>query len=119
MARILHIDDEPVVRLVVQTTLKTVGHVVVSVPRAEEGLALLTGGELFDLILLDLWLPGMDGNGFLEALRDHANHPPVLLMTGFTGDLRDPDRVVAVIEKPPASARLLSEIHRALNPKEA
>lgn len=63
---------------------------VQTVPSGEEALAHLDGGILFDLIILDLHLPGMDGITALAALR-RRTAVPVLALSRRTGsgvDLR-------------------------------
>ncbi len=41
----------------------------------------LASVEPYDLIILDLMLPGMDGLTLCKKLRDHGNHTPVLILT--------------------------------------
>lgn len=58
--RILIVDDEPNVRLVFRTALESAGNVLST---AEDGAAALDelGQSPYDLVLLDLHMPGMDG----------------------------------------------------------
>ena len=67
-------DDEPGIRESLGSILKEEGYFVEAVGSAEEALERVASGEL-ELILLDVWLPGMDG---LEALSriQSAPHPP-------------------------------------------
>ncbi len=78
--RVLIVDDEPNVRLMLRTTLESVGYTVVE---AEEGLRALERlrKEPSDLILLDLLMPKMDGMELLRRLRADANPTPVVILT--------------------------------------
>ena len=70
--RILVIEDDPLVAEVVVTGLRDAGFVVDRVDSAESAdTALVT--EHFDLIVLDLGLPGRDGLQFLSSLRRGGN----------------------------------------------
>jgi two-component system nitrogen regulation response regulator NtrX len=80
MANILIIDDEPSIRTTLSNILKDEGHETVACESGEEGLARFARDD-FDLILLDLWLPGMDGMMVLERLRA-AGAPPVIVISG-------------------------------------
>ena len=63
--RILVVDDEPGIRQSLGGVLEDEGYSVASVESGEACLETLAGGE-FEVALLDIWLPGMDG---LEVLR--------------------------------------------------
>ncbi|MGZ8866914.1 MAG: sigma-54-dependent transcriptional regulator [Thermoanaerobaculia bacterium] len=80
MAHILIIDDEPSIRTTLSNILKDEGYQTVACESGEEGLAQFARDD-FDLILLDLWLPGMDGMTVLERLRA-AGAPPVIVISG-------------------------------------
>jgi CheY-like chemotaxis protein len=60
VARILVVEDNPVNLELVRDILEAHGHEVLEAANATDGLALLSG-ELPDLILMDIQLPGMDG----------------------------------------------------------
>ncbi|MFQ5829774.1 MAG: response regulator [Candidatus Methylomirabilia bacterium] len=80
--RILVVEDDLPVRDLVQAYLETAGSTPVVFPNAEEALEQLA--EAFDLILCDLYLPGIDGLAFYQEVV--ARHPALrrrfLLMTG-------------------------------------
>jgi PAS domain S-box-containing protein len=67
-ARILVIDDEPLVRRAIARSLER-EHDVVTVETAAEALARIEGGEAFDLILCDLMMPEMTGMEMAARLR--------------------------------------------------
>ncbi len=80
--RILMIEDEPRVADFVRRGLRTEGWAVETVPSAEEGLAMLTAGQ-YDLILLDVLLPGMSGEALCRHLRAIRNDVPILMLSAL------------------------------------
>lgn len=80
-AQILVVDDEQNIRLMLEPMLQLAGYDVRSVGSAEEALALSEEAD-FDLVLLDVRLPGMDGLQALSALRGTQPAPDVLMMSG-------------------------------------
>jgi CheY-like chemotaxis protein len=72
-ARVLIVDDEPMVAHNLQVFLEDEGMVVTAVDSAEAALALVRKGVEYDVCIMDLRLPGMDGNRGIQAL--HALRP--------------------------------------------
>ncbi len=72
--RVLVIDDEPDVRMLVETVLRDAGQIPMSAENGEEALA-LAAREPPDLILLDKLMPVMDGTAFAKAYRAAVAHP--------------------------------------------
>ena len=66
--RILIVDDEPGVRQSLSGVLRDEGYAVEAVASGEACLDRMTKGGI-DLIVLDVWLPGMDGLATLTRLR--------------------------------------------------
>ncbi len=116
--RILIIDDEEIVHASLKKILTRAGHQIESVFLAKEGLERLTE-EQFDLIIVDLMMPEMNGIQFLEQLRQSGSRIPVLMVTGY------PTISTAVkalrlgamdyIAKPFTRKELLSPVQRALS----
>lgn len=84
-SRILIVDDEPNVRLLFRTTLEAAGHDVSEAPDGESALHALNADPA-DLIVLDLRMPGMDGNAVLRRLRENGDSTPVVIVTAH-GDV--------------------------------
>src|SRR5258708_20203346 len=82
-SRILVVEDESKVARALREGLERQGHQVVIAPTGEEGFFLVNAEE-FDLIILDLMLPGRDGLQVLSTLRKHGLETPVLNLTPRT-----------------------------------
>jgi len=80
-ASILVVDDEKMIRLLFKETLEELGHRVIVAGTASEGLELVKQQD-FDLVFLDLKMPGMDG---AELFRQIKAIKPKLLVTIITG----------------------------------
>jgi two-component system copper resistance phosphate regulon response regulator CusR len=78
--RLLVVEDELKLAQYLQKGLSENGHVVDLARDGIEGRRLATGGE-YDLVLLDLMLPGVDGFGVLAAIRAANRRLPVLMLT--------------------------------------
>jgi len=79
---ILMIEDEPRVTDFVRRGLRTEGWVVETAQSAEDGLALLNAGQ-YDLVLLDVLLPGMSGEELCRHLRAIRNDVPILMLSAL------------------------------------
>ena len=82
MRRILVIEDEPDLLELIRFNLETKGYQVEGVDNANDALILLEEVH-FDLILLDLMLPGLQGDQFLRLLRnmDRVADTPVMIVS--------------------------------------
>jgi DNA-binding response OmpR family regulator len=78
--RILVIEDEPKVGQALREGLQAEGYEVVLAETGEDGF-FLASNRVFDLIVLDVMLPGRDGLEVLDALRKQSISTPVLLLT--------------------------------------
>jgi len=78
--RLLVVEDEPKLASYLSKGLSEHGHVVDVASDGVEGRHLATGGD-YDLVLLDVMLPGVDGFGVLRAIRAQRSHLPVLMLT--------------------------------------
>ena len=80
---VLVVDDDPVTRHLLKSTLETAGFVVATATDGVEALryARRTGADAPDLILLDVWMPKMSGLDVLTQLRADGMQPRVVVMT--------------------------------------
>ena len=81
MPRVLIVDDEDGIRRSLKGVFEDEGHVADGAPSGEECLRMLEGGE-YDLILLDVWLPGIDGLETLRRIRQTNADIAVLMISG-------------------------------------
>ncbi|MFZ9395892.1 MAG: response regulator, partial [Erythrobacter sp.] len=63
--------------------LSGAGYEVTACSDGEEGLAAITRGETFDLVVSDVVMPGMDGPAMARAIRQLQPDLPVLFMSGY------------------------------------
>ncbi|MDR1098227.1 MAG: response regulator transcription factor [Tannerella sp.] len=77
--KILIVDDEPVIREVLEFNLKSEGFDVAGAESAEEAMAKMDAG--YSLILLDVMMGGMSGYKFAETLRNQHNQTPIIFLT--------------------------------------
>jgi two-component system response regulator AtoC len=82
--KVLIIDDEKLVRWSLQQKLSKEGYEVESAPTGEEGLNLLRE-DGYELVLLDLRLPGMDGVQTLREIKKLEREIGVVMLTADTG----------------------------------
>ncbi len=78
--KILVVEDEKKVANFVKKGLQEEGYAVDLAPNGEEGLELASGND-YDLIVLDIYLPKMDGLAVLRKLREQGVRAAVLLLT--------------------------------------
>jgi two-component system OmpR family response regulator len=78
--RLLLVEDDPKIALFVKTGLKEAGFAVDHVVDGEDGLHLALT-EPYDLAVIDLMLPTVDGLTIIKEMRDHEIHTPVLILS--------------------------------------
>jgi two-component system KDP operon response regulator KdpE len=117
--RILVVDDEPQIRRVMRTTLTANGYEVSDARTGEEAVEKL-GKERFDLILLDVNLPGMNGLEASRMIRSGTLVPDVAIIMLTIRDA-EKDKVEALdagaddyVVKPFSTPELLARIRAAL-----
>lgn len=77
---LLVVDDDERIRSLLQQFLVQDGYLISTAENAEQARILLSGIE-FDLIILDVMMPGQDGVSFTGELRNLGNNTPILLLT--------------------------------------
>jgi two-component system nitrogen regulation response regulator NtrX len=117
---ILLVDDEIGIQQSLRAVLRDEGYKVEVAGSGEECLALLEGKD-FELILLDIWLPGMDGMETLESIRKMKSDAAVVMISGH-GTIETAVRATKLgafdfIEKPLSIEKTLLVIKNALEHK--
>jgi DNA-binding response OmpR family regulator len=115
--RILIVEDEVPMRAALEQTLRSEGFTVASAADGEAGLERACS-EPFDLILLDVMMPKLDGYAVCRSLRQHGCDAPVLMLTA-KGQVDD--RVTGLdsgaddyLTKPFSLKELLARVHALL-----
>jgi PAS domain S-box-containing protein len=113
-ARVLVVDDEPLVRDVVCRMLVDVGYVAHAASDGPAALALL-GSEPVDAVVLDLSMPGMSGHQVLAAIRAEQPSLPVIVVSGQAGDRVDEHAATGFLPKPFHFDELIAALDAALH----
>ena len=128
MAKILVVDDDPAVQMTIRLLLERAGHSVAVAGDGHKGLAAFESGD-FDLLFLDIFMPGMDG---LETMRHvHRLRPtvPIVVISGrplVTDADAGPDFLamstklgaISSLPKPFKPAALLATVENCLKARE-
>jgi two-component system, chemotaxis family, chemotaxis protein CheY len=121
MARVLVVDDVPVVRLVIAKILRRAGHVVQEAGNGHDAVASLKAAKA-DAVVTDLWMPGSDGLSLIHAMKEGFPGIAVVAMTG--GSPRDSQElslrkaqeagVALILVKPIDKDELVTAVGQAL-----
>jgi len=79
--KLLLAEDNPVNRKVAEAILRRYGHQVSAAANGEQAVAAVLSGERFDLILMDVQMPGMDGLQATRLLRNRGYSLPIVALT--------------------------------------
>ena len=117
---ILVADDEPHIRRILQTLLETAAFQVDVQPDGTSALRALEGDSRYDLILLDIMMPGATGLEVLSHLREleHRKSTPVVILTA-KGQDADREQAFSLgandfLTKPFSPKKLLARINEIL-----
>jgi CheY-like chemotaxis protein len=122
--RALVIDDDSHVGAAIQAILSRRGYETVLATRSHAGIHTLQGSK-FDVAIVDVFLPGMNGLDAIDMIRQKAPSMPIVAMTGFRfRPAKDPDRdflslaaqrgATSCIRKPFTPQQLLDAINLSL-----
>lgn len=118
--RILVVDDEPSVLLLLEQVLGDVGYYVTLAANGRLALAQVRSRE-FDVVMLDLSLPDQDGMEVIRQIREDSPHTPILAMSGYmVGDM--PKMAMAAgatdtLQKPASPERILLTVYGLIQPR--
>jgi DNA-binding response OmpR family regulator len=83
MSRVLIVDDEPDILLLLRVALEARGHETALAADGDSAVRRVSK-EAFDVMLLDLMMPVLDGWGVLDALQSMPSHPRVIVVSART-----------------------------------
>jgi two-component system phosphate regulon response regulator PhoB len=112
---VLVVEDDHDFRSVLSWTLEEEGFEVIAARDGRDALEVLFGrGELPSLMLLDLWMPKMDGWRLLREIERRMPdlEMPIVVMTAVHSQTAKALNVAEVIEKPFSTAKLVSVVDR-------
>jgi DNA-binding NtrC family response regulator len=114
---VLIVDDESEIRESLQTLLEMEGFEVETAVSGEEGLSQMADRP-FDLVLLDLTLPGRNGMEVLSEIRAHDSRLPVIMITAY-GTVENAVRAMQsgaanFVQKPWDNEKLLADVRAAV-----
>jgi two-component system nitrogen regulation response regulator NtrX len=117
MAAILVVDDEPGVRASLSGVLRDEGYTVDAVESGEACLERL-GRQSYDVVVLDVWLPGMDGLATLTRMRERDHDAEVVIISGH-GSVEAAVRAIKMgaydfVEKPLSLDKTMLVVRNAL-----
>jgi len=81
MARVLVIDDDDAVRTAIKLLLETDGYEVLAASNGHDGMKTAQSTEV-DLVIVDIFMPGMDGIETIRTLRTYRPHVPIIAISG-------------------------------------
>ena len=115
--QLLVVDDEPGIRESLSSILRDEGYDVDSVASAEEALERASAGDI-EVVLLDVWLPGMDGLEALSRLQSGQRPPAVIMISGH-GTIETAVRATKLgafdfIEKPLSLEKIIVLVRNAV-----
>ena len=122
MKSILVVDDDPSIRALIRLYLESAGYGVVEAADGRRAMAVL-GGQAVDLVILDIFMPEMDGLEVLQELRGYCASCKVMAISGGSAkigmDLLGHATIFgadAVLEKPFGEATLLGKVDGLIGP---
>ena len=121
MASILVVDDEPGVRSSISGVLRDEGFDVDTAETGEECLE-KANSAAYDVIVLDIWMPGLDGLTTLQRLRERAIDAQVVIISGH-GNIESAVRAIKMgaydfIEKPLSLEKTVLVVRHALRQRD-
>src|ERR671915_1615660 len=121
MPSILIVDDEPGVRSALGGVLRDEGYDVDAVDSGEACLERLAR-QAYDVVVLDIWLPGMDGLGTLARMRERQIDAQVVIISGH-GNIESAVRAIKMsaydfVEKPLSLEKTVLVVRNALRQRD-
>jgi DNA-binding response OmpR family regulator len=119
MTKILIVDDNPDVLLLLERRLGAVGYETLHARNASEGLSVLENTPV-DIVVLDVMMPGISGYDVLKLLKEKFESPPPVIVYSAVEDVEkkvkgSETRDYQFVVKTPSGSLLIEAIQSALN----
>src|SRR5687768_2529997 len=118
MPRVLVVEDEDHIRLLVTTVLQQKGYDVIEAGGGLEAFSILRQGDDFDAIITDLRMPKTDVLNYIGELKREFSHIPLIIMSAHITSAWAADAVrqgVACVVKPFTQKQLIDCLEQVLN----
>lgn len=94
IGRLLVVDDNPINRIVIKAMVQRMGGQITEAVDGQQGVDAVMGGERFDLVLMDVQMPLLDGYDATRRIRqwEQENFRPRLPIVALTADACEADR---------------------------
>jgi sigma-B regulation protein RsbU (phosphoserine phosphatase) len=112
--RLLVVEDDPAIREAFAELLEFEGFAVATACDGNEALDRLRHGPLPELVLLDMMMPNLDGNGVLRALQAEPRWAKLRVLVVSATELAAPRGVAGFVKKPFDPDALMKLIRRTL-----
>ena len=109
--RLLVVDDAEEIRVTLKAALTKLGHIAELVESAESALEIFDAGR-FDAVIVDLYLPGMNGDQLARLIKRQDGECPIILLTAYP-PAQVPEGINEVLIKPFTTAALHASLTRA------
>jgi len=115
MARILVVEDERNIRLLITTIMRQIGHEVMEAADGQDAMTLLKQ-ETPDVVLTDLRMPRMTGIQLIEKLKQMFPDIPVVVVSAFSDQIEKAlmNGAEAYLTKPFAKRQLVEVVDKTL-----
>ena len=110
---ILSVDDNALLRLTRRKILEAEGYSVLSAADGEEALSLFDGAAI-DLVVLDLYMPGIDGLGVAQEMKAQRPLVPIILVSGRPTEEETPPCIDWVFVKGDDLGLLIAKVQQLL-----
>jgi len=123
--RILLVEDDESVRMLIRAVLTYRGYEIVEACDGDEAVATFQAKGPFDLIIMDLHMPKMDGGEGLRQIRALGGNAPALALSGSIFDGQDPapglalESFSACLNKPFENTELVALVRQLLDQRKA
>ncbi|KAI9829894.1 MAG: rim15, signal transduction response regulator [Phylliscum demangeonii] len=112
---VLVVEDHPVSRLVMERLLEKLSCRTIAVGNGADAMRYATSEVKFDVIMMEINLPKINGADVARMIRDTKNansHTPIVAVTGYLKELQDSHHFDALIEKPPTTSKLVATLEK-------